>query len=50
MKRGEQALCLAAALLLIAPGLVPTLLGAALALPMVWRHVVALRQTRTATA
>jgi TRAP-type uncharacterized transport system fused permease subunit len=43
MTRGEQALCLVAALLLIAPGLVPTLIGMALAVPMVLRHVVAHR-------
>jgi TRAP transporter 4TM/12TM fusion protein len=43
MKRWEQYLCFAAALLLIAPGLTPTLIGAALAIPMVLRHVRALR-------
>jgi TRAP transporter 4TM/12TM fusion protein len=45
MTRTEQALCLVAALLMIAPGLVPTLLGAALALPMVLRQLVAHRRT-----
>jgi TRAP transporter 4TM/12TM fusion protein len=49
MKRGEQWLCGAAALLMIAPGLVPTLIGAAMALPVVLRHVVAARQARPAT-
>ena len=34
MTRAEQALCLLAALLMIAPGLLPTLLGLALATPM----------------
>jgi TRAP-type uncharacterized transport system fused permease subunit len=48
MTRGEQALCFVAALLMIAPGLAPTLLGAALALPVVWRHVLAGRHTRVA--
>ena len=43
MKRWEQYLCFAAALLLIAPGLTPTLIGAALAIPMLLRHVRALR-------
>ena len=41
MKRPEQALCLAAALLMIVPGLVPTLLGAVLAAPVLWRQLVA---------
>ncbi|MEO7151296.1 MAG: TRAP transporter permease [Burkholderiaceae bacterium] len=44
MTRAEQALCLVAALLMIAPGLVPTLIGMALAVPMVLRHVVARRK------
>jgi TRAP transporter 4TM/12TM fusion protein len=44
MRRGEQWLCAAAALLMIAPGLVPTLVGIALASPVVLRHVVAVRQ------
>ncbi len=35
MTRFEQALCVSAALLLIAPGLVPTLIGAAMAVPVV---------------
>jgi TRAP transporter 4TM/12TM fusion protein len=38
MKRWEQYLCFSAALLLIAPGLTVTLIGAALAVPMVIRH------------
>jgi TRAP transporter 4TM/12TM fusion protein len=46
MTRVEQALCLVAALLMIAPGLAPTLLGAALASPVVLRHLVALRRAR----
>jgi TRAP-type uncharacterized transport system fused permease subunit len=46
MKRGEQWLCAAAALLMIAPGLVPTLVGIALASPVVLRHVVAVRQVQ----
>jgi TRAP transporter 4TM/12TM fusion protein len=44
MTRAEQALCVVAALLMIAPGLVPTLLGVVLALPMVVRQVVAHRR------
>jgi TRAP transporter 4TM/12TM fusion protein len=43
MNRAEQVLCLVAALLLIAPGLVPTLIGAALAVPMIVRHLAARR-------
>jgi TRAP transporter 4TM/12TM fusion protein len=39
LTRWEQGLCLVAALLLIAPGLVPTLAGAALAVPVLWRQV-----------
>jgi TRAP-type uncharacterized transport system fused permease subunit len=41
MKRGEQALCLAAALLMIAPGLVPTLIGVALAIPVLVHQLAA---------
>jgi UPF0716 family protein affecting phage T7 exclusion len=41
MKRAEQALCLAAALLMIAPGLVPTLVGLALATPVLLRQLAA---------
>ncbi len=48
MKRGEQALCLAAALLMIAPGLVPTLIGAALALPVLLHQLAAHRRLRGA--
>ena len=44
MTRAEQALCLVAALLMIAPGLVPTLIGAVLAVPMLLRHGVARRR------
>lgn len=43
MKRWEQYLCFGAAILLIAPGLTPTLIGAALAIPMLLRHVRAWR-------
>ena len=43
MRRWEQYLCFCAALLLIAPGLMPTLIGAAMAIPMVLRHVRATR-------
>jgi TRAP-type uncharacterized transport system fused permease subunit len=44
MRRGEQALCALAALLMIAPGLLPTLVGLVLAVPMVLRHLVARKQ------
>jgi len=44
MKRWEQALCLAAALLLIAPGLVVTLVGAAMLVPILLRQLAAWRQ------
>ena len=43
MKRWEQVLCVAAALLLIAPGLTATLLGAALCIPMLVRQLTASR-------
>ena len=39
MKRWEQVLCVAAALLMIAPGLMPTLLGVALCVPMLLRQL-----------
>jgi TRAP transporter 4TM/12TM fusion protein len=41
MKRWEQLLCLAAALLLIAPGLVVTLVGIAVAMPVLLRQLAA---------
>lgn len=50
MSRAEQGLCLVAALLLIAPGLVPTLVGAACAVPILLRHLAARRRLRTAAA
>ncbi len=50
MTRWEQALCVTGALLMIAPGLVPTLIGAALALPMLLRHLVAHRRSAGAPA
>ena len=39
MTRWEQALCVVAALLLVAPGIVSGLLGVAMVLPMIWRHL-----------
>ncbi|MBU2288018.1 MAG: TRAP transporter permease [Gammaproteobacteria bacterium] len=48
MTRAEQGLCLLAALLMIAPGLLPTLIGIALAIPMLVRHTLALRKSRMA--
>jgi TRAP transporter 4TM/12TM fusion protein len=46
MSRAEQALCFVAALLMIAPGLLPTLLGLTLASPMLLRQGVAWRAAR----
>ncbi|MES2980399.1 MAG: TRAP transporter permease [Pseudomonadota bacterium] len=46
MKPWEQALCLAAALLLIAPGLIVSLVGAGLVLPVLLRQLTAWRLTR----
>jgi TRAP transporter 4TM/12TM fusion protein len=48
MKRWEQLLCFAAALMLIAPGLVVTLAGAALAVPVLLRQLAARRATAVA--
>jgi TRAP transporter 4TM/12TM fusion protein len=50
MKRWEQAVCLAAALLLIAPGLVVTLIGAAMAVPVLVRQLAARRLAAGAPA
>jgi TRAP-type uncharacterized transport system fused permease subunit len=50
MTRGEQALCLVGALFMIAPGLVPTLIGLALAVPMLLRHLAAHRRAPAAPA
>jgi TRAP transporter 4TM/12TM fusion protein len=50
MTRAEQALCLVGALLMIAPGLVPTVIGAACAVPMVLRHLAAWRRVRALPA
>ncbi len=47
MRRWEQYLCFCAAILLIAPGLIPTLIGATMAIPMVLRHVRATRLRRS---
>jgi len=44
MTRAEQALCALAALLLIAPGLMPTIAGALLAVPMIVRQWAARRR------
>ena len=45
MTRTEQLLCVAGALLMIAPGLLPTLVGAALALPVLLRLLAAWRRS-----
>jgi TRAP-type uncharacterized transport system fused permease subunit len=44
MRRAEPWICGVAALLMIAPGLAPTLAGVAIASPVVLRHVLALRR------
>jgi TRAP-type uncharacterized transport system fused permease subunit len=46
MHRWEQYVCFAAALLLIAPGLMPTLAGLALASPVLLRHLAAWRRNQ----
>lgn len=43
MKRWEQYLCFAAALLMVAPSLIATLVGLAMTVPMVMRHIAAWR-------
>jgi TRAP transporter 4TM/12TM fusion protein len=48
MKRWEQLLCAAAALLLIAPGLVVTIIGAALAIPVLVRQLAAWKLAQAA--
>ena len=50
MQRWEQVLCIAAALLLIAPGLTPTLIGAAMTLPILLRQIAAHKAQNLATA
>lgn len=48
MTRAEQLLCVAGALLMIAPGLTPTLVGVALAMPMLMRQLAAWRRAQGA--
>ena len=50
MKRWEQAVCAVAALLMVAPGLVSTLLGVAVATPVALRQFAAWRGQRPAAA
>jgi TRAP-type uncharacterized transport system fused permease subunit len=50
MKRWEQLVCVAAALLLIAPGLVVTLVGAAIAAPVLLRQFAAWKLANAAPA
>jgi TRAP transporter 4TM/12TM fusion protein len=50
MKRWEQLLCAAAALLLIAPGLVVTIVGAALTVPVLLRQLAAWKLANAAPA
>jgi TRAP transporter 4TM/12TM fusion protein len=47
MKRWEQLVCIAAALLLIAPGLIPTLIGAGMVIPVLLRQISASRHLST---
>lgn len=49
MTRGQQLLCVAAALLMIAPGLLPTLAGCALALPALLGQLARWRRLRPVT-
>jgi TRAP-type uncharacterized transport system fused permease subunit len=46
MTRWEQALCGAAALLMVAPGIVSTSIGIVMVLPMLARHLAAWRAGR----
>ncbi|WP_048439981.1 TRAP transporter permease [Caenimonas sp. SL110] len=50
LKRWEQVLCVAAALLLIAPGLVVTIIGALMALPVLLRQLAAWKLAKASTA
>ena len=50
MKRWEQAVCIAAALLLIAPGLAVTLIGAAMTIPVLVRQLAAWKLANAAPA
>jgi TRAP-type uncharacterized transport system fused permease subunit len=49
MRRWEQVLCVAAAILMVAPSLTATLIGVAMIIPMLLRHLNALRLQRLAT-
>ena len=48
MKRWEQLLCFAAALLMVAPSLVATLVGLVMTVPMLLRHTAVWRAARVA--
>lgn len=50
MKPWEQIVCLAAALLLIAPGLIVTIVGAVMTIPVLARHITAWRLANAAPA
>jgi TRAP-type uncharacterized transport system fused permease subunit len=50
MTRTEQVVCGVAALLMIAPGLLPTLVGLVLAVPMLLRHLAAHKRQRVLAA
>ena len=47
MKRWEQALCAVGALLMVAPGLISTLVGTAVAAPVLLRHLAQWRRLRS---
>jgi len=49
MRRWEQVVCVAAAILMVAPSLTATLIGVAMIIPMLLRHLSALRVQRLAT-
>ena len=50
MRRWEQFLCFAAALLMIAPNLIASTIGALLAAPVLARHIIALSQNKIGQA
>jgi TRAP-type uncharacterized transport system fused permease subunit len=50
MTAWEQGLCVVAALLMVAPGIVSTALGLVIASPMLWRHVAVWRAGRPRAA
>jgi TRAP-type uncharacterized transport system fused permease subunit len=49
MRRWEQVVCVVAAILMVAPSLTATLIGVAMFIPVLLRHLIALRVQRLAT-